>query len=125
MCELALVLAGERLAGEKDLAVARDLEPGDEVEQRRLAAPGRAGDRDELTGGNHQIDPTQRPHRSPLRFEPLAQANGPQHFRQSRHDSTLNLGDPRRKQVNQALDRGAGPVNKLPASPVVAAQRRT
>ena len=48
MGQLGLVLAGERLAGEDDLAVARRLEPGDEVQQRRLPAPGRARDRDEL-----------------------------------------------------------------------------
>ena len=36
------------LAGDRDLAVVGDVEPGDEVEQRRLAAARRTHDRDEL-----------------------------------------------------------------------------
>jgi len=106
--QLALVLAGERLAGEKDFAVARRLESGDEVQQCRLAAPGRAGDGDELAGGNDQIDPAQRSHRCPLGLECLAEANRFQHFRRGRHDTTLNRGRADRNQANRATHTDAG-----------------
>ena len=42
------LLPGDLLAGDHDLAVVGDVEAGDQVEQRRLAAARRAHDRDEL-----------------------------------------------------------------------------
>src|SRR5207244_8285381 len=88
----ALVLAGERFAGEKDFATARRLEPGDEVQQRRLAAPRWTHDRDELARVDRQVDSPQRSDGRPLRLECLAEANRFQHFRRGRHDTTLNRG---------------------------------
>ena len=45
-----------RLAADGDLAVGRPVQPGDEVEQRRLAAAGWTHDRDASTGRDLEID---------------------------------------------------------------------
>ena len=50
-----------------DLAVGRRVEPGDEVEQRRLAATRRPHHRDELAGRHREVDAAQRAHRARLR----------------------------------------------------------
>jgi hypothetical protein len=61
--QVALALSGERRPRHDYLAVAGRLEPGDQVEQRRLAAARRAHDRGELAVGKHHVDASQRSHR--------------------------------------------------------------
>ena len=50
-------------AGERDGALVGPVEPGDQVQQRRLAAARRPHQSDELTGPHGEIDPAQRAHR--------------------------------------------------------------
>jgi hypothetical protein len=76
--------------GENDLAVTQRLEAGDKVQQRRLAAPGRAGDGDDLALSDNQVDSAQRPHGDSLGLEGLAEADGHQDFRRCRHTTTVN-----------------------------------
>ena len=106
--QLTLVLAGERLAGENDVPVARHLEPGDEVQQRRLATTRRTHNGDEFTRCNDQVDAAQRPHGRPLRLEGLAEANRLQDLRRVRHDTTLNRSRADRNQATWTTERPAG-----------------
>ena len=66
-------LADQRLARQRHLTVGRRVEPGDEVEQRRLPATRRPHHRDELGRAHREVDAAQRAHRRALRFERLAQ----------------------------------------------------
>jgi hypothetical protein len=89
----SLALVCERLPREHDLAVARRVQAGDEVEQRRLAAARRSHDGDELPLADRQVDAAQRPHRCSLRLEGLAQADRlqDQHVDLlTAHETTLN-----------------------------------
>ena len=61
-------LTRELLAGQMDLAVVADVETGNEIEQGRLARPGRPHDREELRRVDLEVDPPQRPNRSQFRF---------------------------------------------------------
>ncbi len=72
--ELVLVAAGDRLAGDRDLALVGDVESRDEVQQRRLAAARRPHDRDELARRDVEVDAAQRAHRRELGLERLADA---------------------------------------------------
>ena len=57
--ELGLAQLVDALAVEPDLAGRRAIEAGEEVEQRRLAAPARAHDRDELAALDREVDAAQ------------------------------------------------------------------
>ena len=56
-------------ARDHDLALVGPVETGDEVQQRRLAAPRRSHDRDELARPDVEIRAPQRPDRGQLRLE--------------------------------------------------------
>jgi hypothetical protein len=71
--ELVLALPDEGFPCQRDLAVGRCVEAGNEVEQRRLAATGRAHHRDELGRSHREVDAPQRSHRRALALERLAQ----------------------------------------------------
>ena len=60
-----------------DLAVVGEVEPGDEVEQRRLAAARRTHDRDELARRDVEVDAAQGAHRRELGLEGLAHTDNP------------------------------------------------
>ena len=62
----ALAERSYRFAEQRHLAARGSLEPKREPEERRLAAAVRAGDRDELAGGDLQLDVVE--HRRPLRI---------------------------------------------------------
>ena len=57
--------------GDRDRPLVGDIEPGDQVEERRFAATGRAHERHEVPGRDHQVGAPQRPHRCVLRLERL------------------------------------------------------
>ncbi len=61
-----LVAAVDLLAGDLDRPLVEPVQPGDGVEQRRLAAAGRAGDGDELAWRDVEIDSAQGTHRGEL-----------------------------------------------------------
>jgi hypothetical protein len=67
------VRADDRLAGHDHAAGARRVEPGGEVQDRRLAAAGRPDDRDELLGADLEIDGLDGP-------EPRRAARAREHF---------------------------------------------
>ena len=71
--ELVFALAHELLARERHLAVGRRVEPGDDVEQRRLPAARRPHHRDELAAATVKSTPRECAHRGSLRLERLAQ----------------------------------------------------
>ena len=50
---------GDRRIGQPDLAAIGRIEPGDQMQQRALAAAGFAGQRDALAGGDGQVHPAQ------------------------------------------------------------------
>ena len=72
--ELVLGPPGHQLAGHHDVPSSGDVEPGHQVEQRRLAAPRGPHQGHELAGRDGQVDAAQRPHRRVLGLEGLAHA---------------------------------------------------
>ena len=60
--QLALVGADQVVVAEDDLAGGRRVEPAEDVEQRRLAAAGRAEQHDKFAFANVEIDRAQRMH---------------------------------------------------------------
>ena len=69
-CRRARPRSGRHLlVGERDLPLVRVIEPRDEVQQRGLAAPGGAHDRDELPAVHLEVGPAQGAHGRVLRLE--------------------------------------------------------
>src|SRR5262249_4513081 len=70
------------LTGDLDAALVDAVQPGDDVQQRRLAAARGAGHGHELPVSDVDIDPAQRAHRSEFGGEPppgIAHLNGGRH----------------------------------------------
>ena len=82
----------DALAGDFDRAVVDGVETGDDVQQRRLAAAGRSGDRDELAVGDVEVDTAQRAYRRQLGGERASHAA-------HSYGATLVVGDCRRDSV--------------------------
>jgi hypothetical protein len=74
-----LAQRGQLLPGEHHGPLVRAVQPGGQVQQRGLAAPGRAGHRDELTGGHVEVHAAQGPHRSAVGVVRPAQSANAQH----------------------------------------------
>ena len=70
------LLADQRLARERHLAVGRRVEPGDDVQQCRLPATRRAHHRDELARDHREVDAPQRTYGRTLGLEGLTQPAG-------------------------------------------------
>ena len=74
--EPVLVVVRQLLASDEDRSLVEAVQPGDRVEQRRLAAAGRSHDGDELPRAHLEVGTAQRAHRSEICRERLA---GPDH----------------------------------------------
>ena len=72
--QVVLAPPGHQLAGDLDLALVRRVQPGHQVQQRGLAAAGRAHQGDEVARLDGQVHPPQRPDRRVLGLEGLAHA---------------------------------------------------
>ena len=99
------VLPGHLLAREHDLAVVGGVEPGDQVEQRRLAAARRAHDRDELAVAEVEVHAAQGPDRRELGLERLPR---PAHRQHRFHQLPPLVGS-----IMNACDGGVPPLHQL------------
>jgi hypothetical protein len=70
--EVILIAALEHQAGEDLMAIRRAVETGDEVQQRRLAAPRRSHDRHELAPPDVEVHAPEGPDGNALGDEPRA-----------------------------------------------------
>ena len=83
--EERVVLAREVVIGVVDVAGRRHVEPAQDVEQRRLPAPGGAEQRDELAGVELEVDAAERDHVDLAHAVDLRDAAGTQDRRDRRH----------------------------------------